>query len=314
MNKTKIDWCDMTWNPVTGCLHGCEYCYARGIAKRFGSAPSINPHDKLHVIERPQATELKPIIQEPHGTRRDPYPFGFEPTLHEYRITEPLDIKDAQTIFTCSMADLFGNWVPGEWSRKIFDTCVAAYWHRYLFLTKNPKGIDDAIDNYTGEERGCGECYETFKPFWFGTSITCQNDLFRMEELSQIEEGHKFISIEPIHGKIDLTFKKERCPACGSSEIYQDNPKTAQGAPPFYCDFCGEWESNDGSELKPSIEWVIVGAETGNRKGKVIPEFRWIDGIVRDCRQYNIPVFMKESLHSLMGGADFIQELPKELQ
>ena len=35
MDKTKIDWCDSTWNPVTGCLHGCEYCYARGIAKRF---------------------------------------------------------------------------------------------------------------------------------------------------------------------------------------------------------------------------------------------------------------------------------------
>lgn len=30
--KTKIDWCDSTWNPVTGCLHGCAYCYARKIA------------------------------------------------------------------------------------------------------------------------------------------------------------------------------------------------------------------------------------------------------------------------------------------
>lgn len=33
--KTKIDWCDSTWNPVTGCLHGCAYCYARKIAERF---------------------------------------------------------------------------------------------------------------------------------------------------------------------------------------------------------------------------------------------------------------------------------------
>lgn len=35
MERTKIDWCDSTWDPVTGCLHGCKYCYARGIAKRF---------------------------------------------------------------------------------------------------------------------------------------------------------------------------------------------------------------------------------------------------------------------------------------
>ena len=24
MTKTKIEWCDYTWNPVTGCLRGCE--------------------------------------------------------------------------------------------------------------------------------------------------------------------------------------------------------------------------------------------------------------------------------------------------
>lgn len=34
---TKIDLADASWNPVTGCLHGCEYCYARRIAERFGS-------------------------------------------------------------------------------------------------------------------------------------------------------------------------------------------------------------------------------------------------------------------------------------
>ncbi len=35
MNKTKIEWCDSTWNPVTGCRHGCEYCYAKHMANRF---------------------------------------------------------------------------------------------------------------------------------------------------------------------------------------------------------------------------------------------------------------------------------------
>ena len=35
MNKSKIEWTDFTWNPVTGCLQGCEYCYARRMANRF---------------------------------------------------------------------------------------------------------------------------------------------------------------------------------------------------------------------------------------------------------------------------------------
>ena len=51
MNKTKIDWCDSTWNPVTGCLHGCEYCYARGIANRFGC--HATPDDKVSVVIHP---------------------------------------------------------------------------------------------------------------------------------------------------------------------------------------------------------------------------------------------------------------------
>lgn len=45
MNKTKIDWADMTWNPVTGCLHGCEYCYARKIAERFKSKSNFTVVD-----------------------------------------------------------------------------------------------------------------------------------------------------------------------------------------------------------------------------------------------------------------------------
>lgn len=37
MNKTKIDWATMSWNPVTGCRHGCPYCYARRTATRFNA-------------------------------------------------------------------------------------------------------------------------------------------------------------------------------------------------------------------------------------------------------------------------------------
>lgn len=35
MTKTKIDWCDATWNPVVGCNNNCPYCYARRMANRF---------------------------------------------------------------------------------------------------------------------------------------------------------------------------------------------------------------------------------------------------------------------------------------
>ena len=52
---------------------------------------------------------------------------------------------------------------------------------------------------------------------------------------------------------------------------------------------------------------VIIGAETGNRKGKVVPPREWIDNIVSACNERGIAVFMKESLRQIMG-ADFRQD------
>ena len=56
MEKTKIDWCDSSWNPVTGCLHSCKYCYARSIANRFSGGGEkwtddalIELNDRIHM-------------------------------------------------------------------------------------------------------------------------------------------------------------------------------------------------------------------------------------------------------------------------
>jgi protein gp37 len=56
-------------------------------------------------------------------------------------------------------------------------------------------------------------------------------------------------------------------------------------------------------------KWVIFGAETGNRQGKIIPEKAWVDNAVQMCRNIGAAVFMKESLRDIMGD-DFVQEFP----
>lgn len=58
---------------------------------------------------------------------------------------------------------------------------------------------------------------------------------------------------------------------------------------------------------------LIIGAETGNRKGKVIPQKEWIDDLVRQADAQESTVFMKGSLREIMG-ADFRQDrLPWEV-
>ncbi len=49
------------------------------------------------------------------------------------------------------------------------------------------------------------------------------------------------------------------------------------------------------------ISWVIIGAETGGRKGRVVPELAWIERIVTEAKRHGIPVFMKDSLRPLPG-------------
>lgn len=66
--------------------------------------------------------------------------------------------------------------------------------------------------------------------------------------------------------------------------------------------------------IDKALKLVIVGAETGNRKGKVIPQKKWIDTIVETADLHGINVFMKESLRKIMGD-DFRQDtLPWEVR
>lgn len=76
-----------------------------------------------------------------------------------------------------------------------------------------------------------------------------------------------------------------------------------------------EWYNDYyGAEPQPIGKAIIVGAETGNRKGKIIPKKEWIDKLVEYADENKIPIFMKESLRKIMGD-DFRQDrLPWEIK
>lgn len=243
MNKTKIDWCDSTWNPVTGCLHGCEYCYARGIANRFGFG-AYEPNIDERVLIEPAISAGKKV----------PYPFNFEPTFHKYRLNEYQN-KKGRNIFVCSMADLFGEWVPNEWIEEVFEACEKSPQHNYLFLTKNPKRYEKILDRYMPPN------------MWFGWSQT--GPMGNKCDFTTHHSIKTFISIEPLLEP----FKEFRI---------------------------------------KGVDWVIIGAETGHRKDKVVPERKWIEDIVNECRKSDIPVFMKSSLEDIWGES-LIQEFPEKL-
>lgn len=135
MNKTKIEWCDYTWNVVTGCLHGCKYCYARRIANRF--APLTSKKLIKDMLEIAKIDNVPPTLE--HFYKAKPFEAGFYPTFYHHRLNEPQKVKKPSKIFVCSMGDLFGDWVPNEWIEAVIKVAKECHWHKFLFLTKNPK-------------------------------------------------------------------------------------------------------------------------------------------------------------------------------
>lgn len=194
MQKTNIEWADMTWNPVVGCKHGCEYCYARRIAKRFGGYDkddgTITTHNPLPRAELHQPLT---ITRSSGKTVNSPFPFGFEPTLLYYRLWEPQRIKKPQTIFVCSMADLFGNWVPTNWIKLVLDACEAAPQHRYMFLTKNPARYLELDKVALLPHQG---------NFWYGSTVP---DETAQAMYPKTEGINVFWSMEPLLGPVDIT-------------------------------------------------------------------------------------------------------------
>lgn len=105
--QTKIEWCDVTWNPITGCSPvsaGCTNCYAKNISKRFG------------------------------------FPWG-KPVFQKHKLEEPLHIRKPSLIFVCSMSDVFHAEVEPSWFQQIMKIIAACPQHTFIMLTKRPENI-----------------------------------------------------------------------------------------------------------------------------------------------------------------------------
>jgi protein gp37 len=157
----RIEWARWSWNPVTGCKHNCPYCYARDIAERFTGTAA--------------------------------YPVGFDPVFHPKRLAAPHHVTvpaDAATdvgyrnVFVCSMADLFGRWVPEPWIRAVLQAVADAPQWNFLFLTKFPVRLSG---------------FEFPDNAWVGTSVDCQARVRNAEAaFAAVKAKVRWLSCEPL--------------------------------------------------------------------------------------------------------------------
>ena len=237
-NKTNdnIEWAKWSWNPVTGCLHNCAYCYARDIAMRFypqDFEPSFLP-SRLIIPDNTKQTDLT-------------------------KINDPIERMGQQNVFVCSMADLFGKWVPEDWINSVLKSIERNPQWTFLLLSKFPVRMADFSypDNV-----------------WLGTSVDYQHAVRRAESaFVKIKtsgfQGVCWLSCEPMMER--LTFN--------SLDMFD------------WVVMGGASSSTQTPEFKPPFDWTVhLYNQARNSDCKIYQKTNLIPGMSDEQRVREYPV------------------------
>ena len=270
---TKINYVDKTWNPVCGCTKcspGCDNCYAEKMAYRL-SAMGIPYYDMV----------------------QDEGSWNGNIELVKEALDKPLHWREPRRILVPSMGDLFHEKVPFQFLYEILRRINSCPQHSFFLLTKRPKRMLSF-----SKVLGPGG-YHSAPPMKWPDNAHLGGTICNQEEadekipiLLQIPAAHRWLSIEPMLGEIDL-----------------DRVIDVQGG--RYLNYLrGDWydvigKDDNGQAMfsdRPSgtfghgrgIDWVVVGCEKiGQKPGRECkPE--WIKSIVDQCKAAGVKCFVKQ--------------------
>jgi protein gp37 len=162
MAKTKIEWTESTWNPITGCTKisaGCKNCYAEVMTRRLQAMGQVK------------------------------YKNGFNLTLHPDTLKEPYTWKKPGVIFVNSMSDLFHKDIPVQYIIDTFRVMKENPHHVFQILTKRA----DLLLYYDKE----GYLQWTHN-IWMGVTVEDSTVTKRIDLLRQTRAKIKFLSCEPL--------------------------------------------------------------------------------------------------------------------
>jgi len=302
--STAISWTNETWNPVVGCeavSEGCDHCYAKTL------------HDMRHRAH----LAGKQMLPQYH------VPFEIV-QLKPERLTHPLSWREPRRVFVNSVSDLFHKDVPLDFLDKCFVVMAYARRHTFQILTKRPHRMRDYMRSWAnvGTDSAMQERWDAARKWlieaigqrpgakkhgtytigylqqreyigvmmadtwtdgrvppniWLGTSVEHQAAADkRIPQLLETPAAIRFLSCEPLLGPVDLKMFSPFVAHLGAAAV-----ECKHGF-----DACPECDRG--------IDWVIVGAESGQSRRGEAEYMGWLASIVGQCRAAHVPPFVKQ--------------------
>jgi protein gp37 len=175
---SKIEWTDVTWNPVAGCsvaTAGCTNCYAMRMAARL-DAMGVEKYKGLTRKSGGRHVWTGKIVQDRKAL------------MAPYRWRKP------RTVFVNSMSDLFHPDVEQAFIKDVWSVMENTPQHIYQILTKRPDRMREILSSVD---------FKVLSNVWIGTSVEDCAVVERIDELRATPAAVRFISFEPLIGSVD---------------------------------------------------------------------------------------------------------------
>ena len=300
-DNTKIEWCDATWQVVSGCTptsDGCRNCYSARLAGTRLKHP-------------PRTAGLARQAEDGRWV------WAGEVRCHDDQLMVPLSWRSPRRIFVADRGDLFHPDVPDGFIDRVFAIMALCPQHTFLVLTKRPERMREYCDSRSGAiARACidflldGTVDEydhwpvksigdidfpddvTMRQWplpnvWFGASVENQATADeRIPHLLATPAAKRFVSMEPLLVPVDLTrWIAEVCPNC----LRPDCVPTLRADSAEVFSRCGAFVMETPRSL---IDWVIVGGESGPNALPMHPD--WVRSLRDQCQAAGVPYFFKQ--------------------
>ncbi len=255
--NTKIEWCDDTWNPITGCSvvsPGCTNCYAMRLAgtrlKHHPSRAGLTSDSKAGPVWNGEVRLNKSWLHQPSAWSRP------------------------RRIFVCAHGDLFAEKVPDEWILDVLTVIACNPQHQFQVLTKRAERMQDLMTradllediyaNWSGFSGSPREVYSwPLHNLWLGVSVEDQKRADeRIPLLLDTPAAIRWISAEPLLGPVNIV-----------DAMWAGNGPAA-------------------ANLSATLDWVVAGGESGPGARPMHPD--WARSLRDQCARAGVPFLFKQ--------------------